>query len=246
MANIIEKTGKSYNIFDKINNVWNKCSFWTHSNDVFYPDGKSATTKHSAINGITSDLSGEAEDIAASIKCVNQLNSSLTANSNQFHFDYQDGKYGFNTDPNRGADTFHPFKIEPDFTCVFNDYSNDYVAYNEKNALVQIYNRLLLQSNQTTYCYALCACKNPIDLSGYKRIILRYTCKIGGTVGISSTLPASVHGTGDLYSDSLNPSTSITEKIIDISEINAIGYLFFMTNLYTSEISIHSIVLSCE
>ena len=77
MAEIIEKTGKSYNIFDKINNVWNKCSFWTHSNDVFYPDGKSATTKHSAINGITSDLSGEAEDIAASIKCVNQLNSSL-------------------------------------------------------------------------------------------------------------------------------------------------------------------------
>ena len=77
MAEIIEKTGKSYNIFDKINNVWNKCSFWTHSNDVFYPDGKSATTKHSAINGITSDITGEAEDIAASIKCVNQLNSSL-------------------------------------------------------------------------------------------------------------------------------------------------------------------------
>ena len=77
MAEIIEKTGKSYNIFDKINNVWNKCSFWTHSNDVFYPDGKSATTKHGAINGITSDLTGEAEDIAASIKCVNQLNSSL-------------------------------------------------------------------------------------------------------------------------------------------------------------------------
>ena len=83
MANIIEKTGKSYNIFDKINNVWNKCSFWTHSNDVFYPDGKSATTKHGAINGITSDLTGEAEDIAASIKCVNQLNSSLnTVSSN--------------------------------------------------------------------------------------------------------------------------------------------------------------------
>ena len=31
------------------------------------------------------------------------------ANSNQFYFDYQDGKYGFNTNPNRGADTFVPF-----------------------------------------------------------------------------------------------------------------------------------------
>lgn len=179
-------------------------------------------------------------------EAIDDVNSSLTVNDTSFIFDYKDGKYGYNTDPKRGADTFHPFKIEPDFTCIFNDYSNDYVAYNEKNSLVQISNRLLLQSNQTTYCYALCACKNPIDLGGYKRIILSYTCKIGGTVGISSTLPTSTFGTGDLYSDSLNPSTSITEKIIDISEINAIGYLFFMTNLYTSEISIHNIILSCE
>lgn len=40
----------------------------------------------------------------------NDLNESLTANNTQFVFDYQDGKYGFNTDPNRGADSFHPFK----------------------------------------------------------------------------------------------------------------------------------------
>ena len=37
------------------------------------------------------------------------INSSLTANNIQFVYDYQDGKYGYNTDPNRGADTFHPF-----------------------------------------------------------------------------------------------------------------------------------------
>ena len=40
-------------------------------------DGKDLQTKVGAINGITSDLTGEAEDVAASIKCVNQLNSSL-------------------------------------------------------------------------------------------------------------------------------------------------------------------------
>lgn len=40
---------------------------------------------------------------------IDELNSSLTANNNKFYFDYQDGKYGFNTDPNRGADTFSPF-----------------------------------------------------------------------------------------------------------------------------------------
>ena len=37
------------------------------------------------------------------------LNNSLVANSNHFYFDYKDGKYGFNTDSSRGADTFVPF-----------------------------------------------------------------------------------------------------------------------------------------
>ena len=37
------------------------------------------------------------------------LNNSLVANSKHFYFDYKDGKYGYNTNPNRGADTFIPF-----------------------------------------------------------------------------------------------------------------------------------------
>ena len=43
------------------------------------------------------------------------IGSILTApdapnNADEFYFDYQNGKYGFNTDPDRGASTFHPFK----------------------------------------------------------------------------------------------------------------------------------------
>lgn len=38
------------------------------------------------------------------------LNGDLTANGNRFYFDYQDGQYGYNIDPARGADTFSPFK----------------------------------------------------------------------------------------------------------------------------------------
>ena len=34
----------------------------------------------------------------------------MSANSKHFYFDYKDGKYGYNTNPNRGADTFVPFK----------------------------------------------------------------------------------------------------------------------------------------
>ncbi len=52
---------------------------------------------------------------------VQELNSSLTdrtsfPNSEVFYPDYQDGKYGFNTDPNRGADTFCPFKSSTNCT----------------------------------------------------------------------------------------------------------------------------------
>lgn len=41
---------------------------------------------------------------------ISQLNNDLTANSNHFYFDYHDGKYGYNTSAERGADTFTPFK----------------------------------------------------------------------------------------------------------------------------------------
>ena len=111
MAEIIEKTGKSYNIFDKVNNVWNKISFWHKASDCEFNDGKTAQTKLGAINGITSDLSGEAEDVAASIKCVNQLNSSLKG----FEPIVDDtGKItGYKTTQG-GADTVFPFKSGPE------------------------------------------------------------------------------------------------------------------------------------
>lgn len=52
---------------------------------------------------------------------VKELSNSLTdrtsfPNSEVFYPDYQDGKYGFNTDPNRGADTFNPFKSSANCT----------------------------------------------------------------------------------------------------------------------------------
>lgn len=46
---------------------------------------------------------------------VDVINNNLSANGTQFVFDQKDGKYGYNTDPNRGADTFVPFKKELDY-----------------------------------------------------------------------------------------------------------------------------------
>lgn len=46
---------------------------------------------------------------------IPELNVKLTQGTSfpdgtVFYPDYQNGEYGFNTDPNRGADTFRPFK----------------------------------------------------------------------------------------------------------------------------------------
>lgn len=54
---------------------------------------------------------------------IKSLNNSLTANNNKFYFDYQDGKYGYNTDPNRGADTFSPFKSGVSVLCTVENNS---------------------------------------------------------------------------------------------------------------------------
>lgn len=40
---------------------------------------------------------------------VNDINSQLIVSGQHFYFDYKDGKYGFNTDANRGSDTFVAF-----------------------------------------------------------------------------------------------------------------------------------------
>lgn len=100
-------TGKKFRIcIDVANKLWKRISFWTKASDVEFNDGKTAEEKLGAINGITSEFTCEDESIAASMPSIANL---LTANNKNFYFDYQDGKYGYNTDPNRGADTFSPF-----------------------------------------------------------------------------------------------------------------------------------------
>lgn len=111
--------GHFYNrCVDAVNNLFDTMSFWTHSKDVEFVDGKTAETKVGAINGITSDLSGEADDIAASIKCVNELNASLT-NLGGFTpiIDETTGEItGYKTKIG-GADTVFPFK-SGNFPCI--------------------------------------------------------------------------------------------------------------------------------
>ena len=56
----------------------------------------------------SSTLSTSSYQVPA-MSLVNNLSSELTVNGTKFYFDYQDGKYGYNTSASRGASTFSPF-----------------------------------------------------------------------------------------------------------------------------------------
>ena len=97
-------TGRKYRILtDAAQQLWDRVSFWSKASDTEYNDGKNAETKNGAINGITSDVNGEANDVAASIKVVHDLNSSLGG----LTFAQNDeGKWGYKPS---GADAVIPF-----------------------------------------------------------------------------------------------------------------------------------------
>ncbi len=100
-------TGRKFRkCIDVANKIWQRISFWTKASDVEFNDGQTAENKMGAISGITSDLNGESENVAASIKVVNQLNNNL---NQQPKFIYgSDGKItGYKTPG--GADTVFPF-----------------------------------------------------------------------------------------------------------------------------------------
>ncbi len=48
-------------------------------------------------------------------QALSVLEDELTANNTRIYLDYKDGRYGYNTSPLRGADTFNPFSsgLEP-------------------------------------------------------------------------------------------------------------------------------------
>ena len=84
--NEITKTGRVFRkLIDKENMRWLKLSFWTSSSDVECADGKTVEEKIGAINGITSNPNDESEDIAASIKVVNQIKMAFQDGVNKIY-----------------------------------------------------------------------------------------------------------------------------------------------------------------
>lgn len=76
----------------------------------------------------TDDISMVGSNVKNSIA---KLGNRLVINNNKFVFDYQNGRWGFNTSEERGADTFHPFNSTAlsmsnyQFNSVDGDYPNN-------------------------------------------------------------------------------------------------------------------------
>lgn len=61
----------------KGDNGYEKMSTWQLAKDVEFDDGQNGETKLGVIDGITSDINGESDNIAASIKVVNELSNNV-------------------------------------------------------------------------------------------------------------------------------------------------------------------------
>ncbi len=191
-------TGRKFRkLIDAANKKWQRISFWTKAGDVEFNDGKTAEMKLGGINGITSDLSCKDATIAASMTSIANL---LTANNKNFYFDYQDGKYGYNTDPNRGADTFSPFNSASGYVKISNGSSSstnpvnvteNFILYNDsglfKNLVIISQKELkpTIKLNDVKITYEL---NQLIDISATNKIAIqqsRNTFATGGTVSMS-------------------------------------------------------------
>lgn len=101
-------TGRKFRkLIDIVNKTWQRISFWTHSSDVEFTDGKTAETKVGAIDGITDSLASNSSRIAASAKAVNSLSNDL-AQQPEWVYDSTGKITGYKTQEG-GAGTVFPF-----------------------------------------------------------------------------------------------------------------------------------------
>lgn len=74
-------------------------------------------TLNNSLGGVISDIDNNIkpsieeliDEVDTTSASVTTLEDQLTANNLPIYLDYQGGKYGYNTSPSRGADTFNPF-----------------------------------------------------------------------------------------------------------------------------------------
>lgn len=105
----------------------------------------------------TTSAGAASASVGASSQAVNstynKFKSQLTANNKEFYFDYKNGKYGYNTSANRGADSFVPFNSIPlPFTIHIDHYRGDTNDWTISTQLPAIF----FKNSGATYVSASC------------------------------------------------------------------------------------------
>ncbi len=105
-------TGRKFRrLIDKDSKLWQLISWWTKARDVEFDDGKTAEQKLGNINGITSDLYNDRDDIASSISAVHNVVEEMHRRINHFRiYKDEDGNI-YIIDENEGADAV-PKKLD--------------------------------------------------------------------------------------------------------------------------------------
>ena len=152
---------------------------------------------------INAGTEAELADKVPNANALKEVNNSLVANSKHFYFDYKNGKYGYNTDSNRGADTFFPFSnfsyeniiIVSDYATGANNlsfsttlnkgkYAMLYVAADNSSAGAGLYN-LLASGNNVT-------CDVIVDKKINNVVVNENSTVVSGNVGVGSSTSAKV------------------------------------------------------
>lgn len=78
-----------------------------------------STTNANNISTLQGNVNTLSTNLTGVTTRVGTLENELTANGTRIYMDYKNGKYGYNTSANRGADTFHPFNSDLSFTTIY-------------------------------------------------------------------------------------------------------------------------------
>lgn len=104
----------------------------TEADVTFCADGKTVQEKLNKTEkvlgnstGTSSSLEVSDPNILATTEATNALKDRVTfPDGTAFYPDIKDGKYGFNSDPSRGADTFNPFNRVEEQTVTYHNTTN--------------------------------------------------------------------------------------------------------------------------
>lgn len=142
-----------------------------------------------------------------------QLSRALSVWNNDvatdFYFDYQNGKYGWNSSPSRGADTFHPFKQAATETKVITGKTTTDLG--EDNNYRYIDTTGVVNTNSGTYTFSSGDTGGTKDLgeaNSYRYVNAENVYSYGVNVGKDSTPIWNVMVAAGMYGSNVTTSTN--------------------------------------